>query len=66
MAKIIVQFDVCLEKCSQCLDECPMRLLNFEKKSDIGLFVIEEEECIECKNCEVTCPVKAIKIESVP
>ena len=68
MAKLIIDRDKCLhvsEDCSRCIDECPMQMLEVEWFSQKSQFVCEDEQCIECRNCEVTCPVKVIEIVSV-
>jgi NAD-dependent dihydropyrimidine dehydrogenase PreA subunit len=67
MAKIVVKLAKCRhtqDGCSKCVDECPMQLLRIEWFSKEAEFVIEEEMCIECRNCEVTCPEKAIEVTS--
>jgi NAD-dependent dihydropyrimidine dehydrogenase PreA subunit len=67
MARIIIQLGQCLhfqKGCSRCIDECPMQLLKFDFPSQDGDITIEQEMCIECRNCEVTCPPKAIKVKS--
>ena len=68
MAKVIIDLDKCLHVsagCSRCIEECPMQMLEVEWFSQSAQFVYEDELCIECRNCEVTCPVKVIEIVSV-
>ena len=67
MAKIIIQLGQCLhfqKGCSRCIDECPMKLLKFDFLPQNGDIMIEDNMCIECRNCKVTCLPKAIKVES--
>ena len=67
MAIIRIQAESCLRitsECSLCIDECPMQLLDPRYFLGTTEIVIEDANCIECRNCEVTCPTKAI--EAVP
>ncbi|MBI4773773.1 MAG: 4Fe-4S binding protein [Deltaproteobacteria bacterium] len=67
MAIIRIQVESCLRitsHCSLCIDECPMQLLDPGYFEGTAEFVIEDTNCIECRNCEVTCPTKAIEAVS--
>ncbi len=66
MARILIQFDKCLYRpkgCTRCIDECPMKLLKFEFQPGIGDVILDDNMCIECRNCEVTCPKKCIQVK---
>jgi len=47
--------------CGDCVKECPLNLLEIEKKK---LAVNDIEKCHLCKACEDSCPKKAIEVES--
>jgi len=67
MAIIRIQMESCLRitsQCSHCMDECPMQLLEPEYFQGTTEIIIEDANCIECRNCEVTCPAKAIEAVS--
>lgn len=68
MAQIIIELSKCTNSssgCTRCMDECPMQLIEEAWFSQNGKFVHEEELCIECRNCEVTCPEKAFEVLAV-
>jgi ferredoxin len=67
MAKIYIRLDDCLYSqngCWRCIQECPMQLLKFEPLPNRESIMLDVDLCIECRNCEVTCPSKCIKVES--
>ena len=51
---------VCGEKtcnsCSVCLDFCPVKAINLERKSEYSNAVIDKKKCIDCKLCKRICP----------
>jgi NAD-dependent dihydropyrimidine dehydrogenase PreA subunit len=66
MAKIIIERSECSHLssgCVKCIEECPMQLIEEDWLTQEGRFVKEDDQCIECRNCEVTCPEKVIKIQ---
>jgi NAD-dependent dihydropyrimidine dehydrogenase PreA subunit len=46
--------------CGTCVNVCPVSV--FEKASE-KVEVKKPGDCIGCRACEVSCPVKAIKVE---
>ncbi len=68
MARIVIQGDKCLRmqsKCRLCVDACPMEVLGWDTPIPESVMTSDLEDCIECRTCEVVCPEKAIKIESI-
>ena len=67
MAKIYIRMEDCLYSrngCLRCAQECPMQLLKIEPLLNRENIMLDIDLCIECRNCEVTCPPKCIKVES--
>lgn len=61
MAKIVIDYAKCVgEADSICLEICPVYVFRngkFRKPR-----IVNEENCIMCRTCEVNCPGQAIKI----
>lgn len=45
--------------CGTCQEVCPMAV--FELREGLSV-VVNEDDCIACKACEVQCPAEAIKV----
>jgi NAD-dependent dihydropyrimidine dehydrogenase PreA subunit len=48
-------------KCGICLNVCPRKVLDGERKS--GISIVNKDRCIECGACARNCPVSAITVE---
>jgi len=61
MVKIIIDYAKCVgETEGICLEICPVSVFRNEKSKKPR--VVNEENCIMCRTCEVNCPSQAIKI----
>jgi len=61
MAKIIIDYAKCVGDVEKiCVEICPVSVLQ-DKQSEKPK-VVNEENCIMCRTCEVNCPSQAIKI----
>lgn len=43
--------------CGECVDVCPVSVLEVKSKKCV---IVNPDECIECRVCEITCPKGAI------
>lgn len=48
--------------CELCIDACPIPCYKVDRKTH-KIVVVNLKECLVCKNCEQTCPNKAITVE---
>ncbi|KPV64392.1 MAG: Ferredoxin [Candidatus Bathyarchaeota archaeon BA2] len=58
----MVEVKVDIEKCTgcgTCVDTCPVEV--FEVKDEKSV-VINNDECLVCRACEVQCPENAIEV----
>jgi len=61
MVKIIIDYAKCVGDVEKiCVEICPVSVLQVEKSKKPK--VVNEENCIMCRTCEVNCPEQAIKI----
>ncbi|MCK4497963.1 4Fe-4S binding protein [Candidatus Bathyarchaeota archaeon] len=58
MVEVKVDLEKC-DGCGTCVDTCPVEV--FEMKDDKSI-PAKQEECLECKACEVQCPSGAIEV----
>ncbi|MBD3213114.1 MAG: 4Fe-4S dicluster domain-containing protein [Candidatus Lokiarchaeota archaeon] len=63
--KIKIKEEYC-KGCGFCVEICPKNILKQNSKSNLKGYilpeVIDREECIFCKKCELICPEIAISI----
>ena len=59
MPKVTIDYEKC-NFCQTCVSVCPMGV--FEVEGD-RVDVAQEDQCIVCRACEVSCSVEAIIIE---
>jgi len=59
MPKIKVDLKKCTG-CGTCVSVCPVNVYELKNKKAVP---VRENECIECKACEVSCPQKAISVQ---
>ncbi|MGQ9550957.1 MAG: 4Fe-4S dicluster domain-containing protein [Candidatus Bathycorpusculaceae bacterium] len=63
MAKIVVDYTKCVGDLDKiCVEICPVSIFQNQKLGKPR--VVNEENCIICRTCEVNCPSQAIKILS--
>lgn len=61
MAKIVVDYAKCVGDVDKiCVEICPVSIFRSEKSGKPK--VVNEENCIMCRTCQVNCPSQAIKI----
>ena len=63
---IQINKDLCTT-CWKCVQSCPaeilLRSISQENEKKIrAVKIINPEQCLECRACEIVCPVSAIKI----
>jgi 2-oxoglutarate ferredoxin oxidoreductase subunit delta len=59
--KLFIRPELC-KGCSICVEFCPVKVLELEKKRPI-VTAVAMEKCIACGMCELRCPDFAIYIE---
>jgi NAD-dependent dihydropyrimidine dehydrogenase PreA subunit len=63
MVKIIIDYAKCVGDADRiCVEICPVSVFLNEKSKKPT--VVNEENCILCRTCEVNCPSQAIKIQA--
>jgi len=61
MVKIVIDYTKCVENTDKiCVEICPVSVFRNEKSKKPR--VVNEENCILCRTCQVNCPGQAIKI----
>lgn len=61
MVKIVIDYSKCLGDADKiCVEICPV--LVFKNENSKKPKVVNEENCILCRTCQVNCPGQAIKI----
>jgi NAD-dependent dihydropyrimidine dehydrogenase PreA subunit len=63
MVKIVIDYAKCVGDTDRiCVEICPVYVFLNEKSKKPT--VVNEENCILCRTCEVNCPSQAIKIKT--
>ncbi|MEM3700007.1 MAG: ferredoxin family protein [Candidatus Bathyarchaeia archaeon] len=63
MVKIVIDYAKCVGDADRiCVEICPVYVFRDEKTKKPT--VVNEENCILCRTCEVNCPSQAIKIQT--
>ncbi|MBX5328413.1 MAG: 4Fe-4S binding protein [Candidatus Bathyarchaeota archaeon] len=61
MAKIVIDYSKCVgDRDKICVEICPTSVFNNGKSKKPK--IVNEENCILCRTCQVNCPGQAIKI----
>jgi NAD-dependent dihydropyrimidine dehydrogenase PreA subunit len=61
MVKIIIDYTRCVENTDKiCVEICPVSVFRNEKSKRPK--IVNEENCILCRSCQVNCPGQAIEI----
>jgi len=60
MVKIVIDYAKCEDVDRICVEICPVSVFRNDKLEKPK--VVNEENCIMCRTCEVNCPSQAIKI----
>lgn len=58
---VIVDESKCLEKCTACIEVCPLDVL--AKNPETGKAYMKYDECWFCLPCEKECPTHAITVQ---
>ena len=62
MPKIDVDFEKCTG-CGTCVDACPVNVYELDEETK-KTKLINPDDCLDCKACEIQCEAEAIKIIS--
>jgi NAD-dependent dihydropyrimidine dehydrogenase PreA subunit len=63
MAKIKIDYAKCAKDFDKiCVEICPFSIFRSEKSGKLR--VVNEENCIACRSCQVNCPFQAIEISA--
>jgi len=63
MVKIVVDYAKCVGEIDRiCVEICPVSVFQNDKSKKPK--IVNEENCILCRSCQVNCPSQAIKILS--
>lgn len=61
MVRIIIDYAKCVGDADRiCVEICPVSIFRDNKSEKPK--IVNEENCIQCRTCEVNCPGQAIKI----
>jgi len=61
MVKIVVDDSKCVKDTQKiCVEICPVSVFRLKKSGRPQ--IVNEEDCIMCRTCQVNCPEQAIKI----
>jgi len=61
MVKVVIDYSKCVEDAEKiCVEICPVSV--FRRNQSEKPKIVNEENCIMCRTCEVNCPGQAIKI----
>ena len=58
MYQIIIDLDKC-QGCGECVDICPMEVLEIQDEKAV---VVNPDECAGCMSCVESCPEEAIEV----
>jgi len=61
MLRIKIDEEKC-NNCELCVSACPIPCFEIERETR-KIVIVNLKECLVCKNCEQTCPAKAITVE---
>ena len=61
MYEIIIDLEKC-EGCGECVDICPMEVLELKDEKAV---VVDLEECAGCMSCVESCPEEAIVVNEM-
>jgi len=62
MPRIIVDFEKCTG-CGTCVDACPVSVYELDEETK-KTKIVNPNECLDCKACEIQCEAEAIQIIS--
>jgi 2-oxoglutarate ferredoxin oxidoreductase subunit delta len=63
MVKIVIDYTKCVKEADRiCVEICPASVFLNDKLEKPK--IVNEENCIMCRTCEVNCPSQAIKIQA--
>ena len=57
-----VNTELCIKKCSRCVDACPVDVLRLDSHGNI--YIAYREDCNSCLWCAMDCPVNAIHVST--
>ncbi len=62
MPRIIVDLEKC-NGCGTCVDACPVSVYELDEETK-KTNVVNPDECLDCKACEIQCDSEAIQVIS--